>query len=83
MDKPERSPPNRPGELDLEAMADRDLERVLVDLLSVKYPGIEQTDVERFFHALDAGNLDQVERIEADMAQKSAQWKLAALNLEG
>ena len=83
MNNTERSPPQRPGELDLEAMADIELERVLIDLLSVKYPGIEQTDIERFFHALDAGNLDQVERIEADMAQKSAQWKLAALNLEG
>jgi hypothetical protein len=83
MEKPESPPPKRPGELDLEAMANTELEHVLIDLLSVKYPGIEQTDVERFFHALDAGNLDQVERIEADMAQKSAQWKLAALNLEG
>ena len=83
MDKSERSPPQKPEDLDLEAMADVELERVLIDLLSVKYPGIEQTDIEHFFHALDAGNLDQVERIEADMAQKSAQWKLAALNLEG
>jgi len=82
MDKQERSPPKRPGELDLQAMAEPELERVLIDLLNIKYPGIEQTDIERFFHALDAGNLDQVERIEADMAQKSAQWKLAGLNLE-
>jgi hypothetical protein len=83
MDKPTRPPPKRPGELDLEAMAGTELEHVLIDMLSVKYPGIEQTDVERFFQALGAGNLDLVLRIEADMAQKSAEWKLAGLNLEG
>ena len=53
----------------------------LIELLIVKYPGIEQVDVEHFFHALDIGDVELVERIEADMASKSARWKRAALEL--
>lgn len=68
-------------ELDLDALPNGELERILIELLIVKYPGIEQADIERFFHALDVGNVEQVERIEADMALKSARWKQAALNL--
>jgi hypothetical protein len=67
--------------LDLNALPKGDLEEILIELLIVKYPGIEQIDVERFFHALDVGDVEQVERIEADMAQKSARWTQAALNL--
>jgi hypothetical protein len=66
---------------DLDALPSGDLEEILIELLIVKYPGIEQTDVERFFHALDVGDIEQVERIEADMALKSARWKRAALEL--
>jgi hypothetical protein len=68
-------------DLDLDALPSGDLERILIELLIVKYPGIEQADVERFFHALDVGDVEQVERIEADMALKSARWKRAALDL--
>ena len=68
-------------DLDLNALPSGDLERILLELLIVKYPGIEQADVERFFQALDVGDLEQVERIEADMALKSARWKQAALDL--
>jgi hypothetical protein len=68
-------------ELDLDALPSGELERILIELLIVKYPGIEQSDVERFFHALDVGDVEQVERIEADMALKSARWRQAALDL--
>ena len=78
----ENSPPKRPNELDLQAMQTRQLEQMLVDLLTVKYPGIEQADIERFFHALDAGNIDQIEQTEADIAEKSALWQRAAIDLE-
>jgi hypothetical protein len=67
--------------LDLDALPRGDLEEILIELLIVKYPGIEQADVERFFHALDVGDVEQVERIEADIAQKSARWTQAALDL--
>jgi hypothetical protein len=67
--------------LDLGALPKGDLEEILIELLIVKYPGIEQTDVEQFFHALDIGDVEAVERIEADMASKSARWKQAALEL--
>ena len=77
-----RDPPTANlNDLDLDALPSGELEHILLELLIVKYPGIEQADVERFFHALDAGDLDQVERIEADMALKSARWKQAALDL--
>ena len=69
------------SDLDLDALPSGDLEHILIELLIVKYPGIEQTDVERFFHALDVGDVEQVEAIEADMALKSARWKRAALDL--
>jgi len=57
------------------------LEQVLVDLLVVKYPGIEQSDVDRFLAALDHGRVDEVERVEADMALKSQRWQRAAQDL--
>lgn len=79
----ENSPPNRPGDLDLQAMQTQQLEQILVNLLTVKYPGIEQTDIERFFRALDAGNVEQIEQTEADIAEKSALWQRAAIDLDG
>ena len=69
------------NDLDLDALPSGDLEHILIELLIVKYPGIEQSDVERFFHALDIGDVERVERIEADMALKSARWRQAALEL--
>ena len=72
-------PSGKPSRLDLDALPKGDLEEILIELLIVKYPGIEQTDVKRFFHALDIGDVELVERIEADMAVKSARWKRAAL----
>ena len=47
--------PPRPANqerFDLDALPSGDLEEILIELLIVKYPGIEQTDIERFFHAL-------------------------------
>ena len=79
----ENSPPDREDDLDLETMQTEQLEQVLVDLLTVKYPGIEQADIKRFFRALDAGNPEQIEQTEADIAEKSALWQRAALDLEG
>ena len=75
-------PITEPGALDLGALPSGDLEQILIELLVVKYPGIEQSDVERFFQAIEGGNVEQVGRVEADMALKSAQWKLAALDLQ-
>jgi hypothetical protein len=78
----EQEPPSlEPKRLDLDALPRGDLEEILIELLIVKYPGIEQSDVERLFHALDVGDVEQVERIEADIAQKSARWTQAALDL--
>ena len=79
----ENSPPERPDELDLEAMQTQQLEQILVDLLTVKYPGVEQADIDRVFRALDAGNLEQIEQTEADIAEKSALWQRAAMDLDG
>jgi len=64
-------------------MQTRQLEEVLIDLLTVKYPGIEQADIDRFFHALDTGNVEQIEQTEADIAEKSALWQRAAMDLSG
>jgi hypothetical protein len=66
----------------LEAMECRQLEEILIDLLTVKYPGIEQDDIDRFFRALDSGKPDQIEQTEADIAEKSALWQRAALDLD-
>jgi hypothetical protein len=68
--------------LDVDNLRERELERMLADLLIVKYPGIEQEDIDRFFRALDVGDLDQVAQAEADIAFKSAQWKLAAMEMD-
>ena len=64
-----------------EDLGSSELKQILIDLLVVKYPGIEQGDIDRLMNALDAGALDRVERIEADMAVKSARWKRAAMDL--
>jgi hypothetical protein len=64
-------------------MQSQELEEILIDLLTVKYPGIEQDDIDRFFRALDSGKPDRIEQTEADIAEKSALWQRAALDLEG
>lgn len=70
------------GRPSLDDMGIQDLEQVLVDLLIIKYPGVDEDDIVRMFEALRAGAMDQVGQIEADMAQKSARWSQAALDAE-
>jgi hypothetical protein len=62
----------------LDEMGIQELEQVLVDLLIIKYPGVDENDIVRLFEALRAGAIDQVGQIEADMAEKSARWREAA-----
>jgi len=66
----------------LDDMLVGELEYMLTHMLIVKYPGIEQQDVTQLLLAIDAGDLEQIERLEADMAQKSARWMLAVLNID-
>jgi hypothetical protein len=73
----EKHPPARSGELDLVHMRREELEEVLIDTLIVKYPGIEQADIERLLHVLDTGSAEQIEQTEADIAEKSALWQRA------
>lgn len=73
---------SKPSDLDLDDMSVGVLEQVLFDLMVVKYPGVEQTDLERLLRALNGGDLAQVEDIEADIALKSAQWSRAVLDLD-
>ena len=67
------------SQFNLDALLVVELEQMLTRMLIVKYPGIEQQDVDRLFRAIDAGNLDLLEQIEADLAQKSARWMAAIL----
>ena len=69
-------------ETNLDNLDYQDLAMILADLMIVKYPGIEQADVEHLFEALDTGDMEQVEQVEADLAEKSARWKLAVLDLD-
>ncbi len=77
--KPPLESPQRPS---LDEMGIQELEQVLVDLLIIKYPGVDEDDIVRLFEALRAGAIDQVGQIEADMALKSARWKQAAVDVE-
>ena len=79
---PENQPRQKRQELDLDHMREDELEQILMNLLIVKYPGIEQEDIDRLFVALDVGDIERVEQLEADIAFKSAQWKLAVLDME-
>ena len=81
--RPADDPRADAGRRPLEAMQSQELEEILIDLLTVKYPGIEQDDIDRFFRALDSGKPDQIEQTEADIAEKSALWQRAALDIEG
>jgi hypothetical protein len=78
----EKNLPHRPGELDLVHMRREELEEVLIDTLIVKYPGIEQADIERLLHVLDTGSPEQIEQTEADIAEKSALWQRAVQALD-
>jgi hypothetical protein len=74
-------PGRRSAHTSLDGLGRTDLEQILVDLLIVRYPGIEEEDILRLFAALDHGGVGEVEQVEADMAQKSAQWQQAAQDL--
>lgn len=69
-------------DIDLENLGEHELEKVLAQLLVVKYPGVEREDIEQFFKALTGGDIGGVEQVEADLAAKSARWKLAGLDLD-
>jgi hypothetical protein len=58
------------------------LEEILVDLMIVKYPGVEQSDIDRLLTALRNGDLDFVSVIEAGVAEKSARWMRAILDMD-
>ena len=71
-----------PNEWSLSDLSVGVLEEILVDLMVVKYPGVEQSDLDRLLHALSEGDLAQVAEIEADIAQKSAEWMRAILGMD-
>lgn len=74
-----RSEPESP---DLNNLLVGELEQMLVHMLIVKYPGIEQADIERLLKAIRIGDLERIGQTEADMAHKSARWMLAALDID-
>lgn len=67
---------------DLDQLLTCELEQILVRMLIVKYPGIEQCDVDCLLKAIEAGNVGQIEQTEADMAFKSARWLLAVIEVD-
>ncbi len=67
---------------DLDRLLIGELEQILINMLVVKYPGIEQCDVDYLLAAIETGNIDRIEQVEADMAQKSARWMTAALEVD-
>jgi hypothetical protein len=71
------------GGLDLDKLPVEVLEQVLFDLMVIKYPGVEQPDLEQLLRALSAGDLALVAEIEANIALKSAQWSQAVIDLDG
>lgn len=78
----ERRPDRALNEWTLMDLSTGVLEEVLVDLMVVKYPGIEQADVERLLAALRDGDLGLVSHVEAGIALKSAQWLRAVLSVD-
>ena len=78
----EDQPCARPEDLNLDDLSVGVLEEVFADLMIVKYPGVEQADVQRLLAALNDGDLVLVARVEADIAQKSAQWMRAVLDFD-
>ena len=78
----EHQPGEPLSELSLGDLSVGVLEEVLADLMIVKYPGIEQDDINCLLAALHDGNLSLIEEMEADIAEKSARWMHAVLGIE-
>ena len=78
----EDQPSVQSEDLNLDDLSVGVLEEVFADLMIVKYPGVEQADVRRLLVALNDGDLALVARVEADIAQKSAQWMRAVLDFD-
>ena len=78
----EDQPCEQSEDLNLDDLSVGVLEEVFADLMIVKYPGVEQADIGRLLHALNNGDLALVARVEADIAQKSAQWMRAVLDFD-
>jgi hypothetical protein len=78
----EDQPSAQSEDLNLDDLSVGVLEEVFADLMIVKYPGVEQADVRRLLAALNDGDLALVARVEADIAQKSAQWMRAVLDFD-
>ena len=78
----DEQPDNSPNEWSLSDLSVGVLEEILIDLMVVKYPGVEQSDLDRLLHALSEGDLAIVAQIEADIAEKSAEWMRAILGMD-
>ena len=78
----ERWPARESDQLSLSDLSTSVLEEMLMDLMVAKYPGVEQTDVERLLAALRDGDLGLVSHVEAGIALKSAQWLRAVLSVD-
>ena len=78
----EHQPCEQLSELNLGDLSASVLEEVLADLMIAKYPGIEQEDINCLLAALRNGDLGLIEQIEADIAEKSAHWMRAVLDIE-
>jgi hypothetical protein len=78
----EDQPCTQSDDLNLDDLSVGVLEEIFADLMVVKYPGVEQSDVERLLAALNDGDLGLVGEIEADIALKSARWMRAVLDVD-
>lgn len=78
----ERQPIGESRDWSLEDLSTGVLEAMLMDLMVVKYPGIEQADIERLLAALRNGDVSLVSHVEAGIALKSAQWLRAVLSVD-
>jgi hypothetical protein len=79
----EDQPCTQSDDLNLDDLSVGVLEEIFADLMVVKYPGVEQSDIERLLAALNDGDLGLAGQIEADIAQKSARWMRAVLDVDG
>ena len=61
-------PYEQESRLDLGRLSTEVLEELLVELMIVKYPGVEQPDIDRLLAALRVGAMDQVAEVEASIA---------------
>lgn len=76
-------PCTQSDDLNLDDLSVGVLEEIFADLMVVKYPGVEQSDIEHLLAALNDGDLGLAGQIEADIAQKSARWMRAVLDVDG